>query len=139
MAKGNALAFDLSDSELSERIASYKKGVEMGDYECASWPHFCAFLGFTEEEVSEVLERGEIPESLYRNRATQLKRMATWVRGQMLSGKGWSGAKQSLAAFALKQDFGGASYSDGRGNAQCGKQTLNILFGDDEMSSRAGK
>lgn len=55
---GRVLAFKLSEKQLKTEITKYKQDLEAGLFERASWPHFCARLGYTEEEVGEVIKRG---------------------------------------------------------------------------------
>ena len=103
---GRVLAFRLSDKELEKRIDEYKAMVDAEQIPRASWANFCAYLGYTEAEVAEVVTRGEEVKGAYYDRAVALKRMMTWVRGQLSSGKGWNGQNQSRAIFLMKQDHG---------------------------------
>ena len=74
----------------------------------------------------------------YYDRAVALKRMMTWVRGQLASGKGWTGQNQSRAIFLLKQDHGdGVRYTDADAK-QTGPVEVKISFGgSDSRSKRA--
>lgn len=137
---GAGIPFKMSEKELNLAIDQYKKDLENEKFPRASWPHFCAVLGYTEAEVKECMDRGEKRESAYYGRAVTLKKMATWVRGQMLSGAGWSGQNQTKAIFALKQDVGdGVSYAD----KDTGTQTpirIDLRFGGaDPRGKKAGK
>ena len=137
---GAGIPFKMPEKELISAIEQYKKVLENEKFPRASWPHFCATLGYTEAEVKECMERGRERASAYYNRAVALKRMATWVRGQILSGSGWSGQVQSKGIFALKQDVGdGISYSD-RETGATTPTKINIQFGgDDPRGKKAGK
>lgn len=137
---GRVLAFKLNDKELEQAIAQYKADLEAEKFPRASWPHFCARLGYTEKEVEQVIARGEEVKGAYYDRAVMLQRMLTWIRGEMLSGAGWSGQNQTKAIFALKQEMGdGMAYTDGRGK-QSGPQEVRITFGgSDPRSKKAGK
>ena len=137
---GCVLAFRLSDKQLEEAIAKYKQDLEEEKFPRASWPHFCSTLGYTEAEVRQVIERGEEVKGAYYERAVMLKRMATWVRGQMLSGAGWSGQNQTKAIFALKQDHGdGVRYADADAK-QTGPQEVVVRFGGaDPRAKKASK
>lgn len=139
-SSGNVLAFRMSDKELQRAIDQYKADLEAGKFPRASWPHFCAYLGYTEREVEQVIARGEEIKGAYYDRAVVLKRMMTWIRGEMLSGAGWSGQNQTKAIFALKQDHGdGVRYSDNDGK-QTGPQEVRVIFGDgDPRAKRASK
>ena len=137
---GAGIPFRVSERELDFAIKKYKLDLAAGEFPRASWPHFCATLGYTEGEVKECMERGDKRESAYYNRAVALKRMSTWIRGQMLSGSGWSGQNQTKAIFALKQDVGdGISYAD-KDTTTAIPAKINILFGgDDPRGKKAGK
>lgn len=137
---GNVLAFRLSDKELEARIMEYKQQVESEAIPRASWANFCAFLGYTEAEVAEVVQRGMEVKGAYYERAVALKRMMTWVRGQLSSGKGWNGQNQSRAIFLMKQDHGdGMRYSDVDDKAS-GPIKVEVSFGGgDSRAKKAGK
>lgn len=138
---GRVLAFRMSEKDLEKAIEQYKADAAAGAFPRASWPHFCARLGYTEAEVSEVIRRGEeVKCGAYYERSVQLQRMLTWIRGEMLSGAGWSGQNQTKAIFALKQDHGdGIAYADGNGK-QSGPVEVKISFGgSDPRAKKAGK
>lgn len=137
---GRVLAFKLSDKELDSRIAEYKRRVDAEEIPRASWANFCAFLGYTEAEVAEVVTRGVEVKGAYYDRAVALKRMMTWVRGQLSSGKGWNGQNQSRAIFLMKQDHGdGVRYTD-QDAKNTGPVEVKISFGgNDPRAKKAGK
>ena len=137
---GRVLAFKLSDKELDQRIEEYKGLVNAEEIPRASWANFCAFLGYTEAEVAEVVTRGIEVKGAYYERAVSLKRMMTWVRGQLSSGKGWNGQNQSRAIFLMKQDHGdGVRYTD-QDAKNTGPVEVKISFGgNDPRSKKAGK
>lgn len=137
---GRVLAFKLSEKQLKTEIAKYKQDLEAGLFERASWPHFCARLGYTEEEVGEVIKRGLEVRGAYYDRAVILQRHLTWMRGEMLSGKGWGGQNQTKAIYALKQDYGdGIRYTDGN-SKPTGPSRINIRFGGtDKRANKASK
>lgn len=136
---GRILAFKLSEKELEQAISQYKADLEEGKFPRASWPHFCSMLGYTEAEVVKVIEQGDEVKGAYYERAQMLKRMITWIRGQMLSGAGWSGQNQTKAIFALKQDMGdGNRYGDS--DAKSGPVEVKISFGgSDPRAKKASK
>lgn len=134
---GAVLAFKLTDKQLQQAIDQYKADLEAEKFPRASWPHFCARLGYTEKEVEQVITRGEEVKGAYYERAVMLQRMLTWIRGEMLSGAGWSGQNQTKAIYALKQDNGdGIAYTDGK-SKQSGPQEVRVVFGSGD--SRAKK
>lgn len=141
---GQKLAFSIPDKELDIKIQDYKNRVASEEIPRASWANFCAFLGYTEKEVAEVIAKGgddSNPAGAYYKRAMALKRMVTWVRGQLASGKGWNGQNQSRAIFLMKQDHGdGVRYSDQDAKNAGGPAKVVINFGgDDARAKKAGK
>lgn len=135
---GRVLAFKMSEKALKEAIDSYKADLEAEKFPRASWPHFCARLGYTEDEVAEVIQRGEEVKGAYYERAVMLKRMLTWIRGEMLSGAGWSGQNQTKAIYALKQDNGdGIRYTDGNGKGGGKVELVHKFGGDDSRAKKA--
>lgn len=133
---GRCLAFRLTEKELENAISSYKTKVDSEEIPRASWANFCAFLGYTEAEVAEVVRQGMELRGAYYERAVLLKRMMTWVRGQLSSGKGWNGQNQSRAIFLMKQDHGdGVAYTDGD-KGMNGPVQVQISFGGDDKRGR---
>lgn len=137
---GRVLAFKLSENQLEQMINDYKEKVNNEEIPRASWANFCAFLGYTEAEVAEVIQRGDEVKGAYYERSVLLKRMMTWVRGQLSSGKGWNGQNQSRAIFLMKQDHGdGVRYSDAD-SKQTGPVEVKISFGgSDPRAKKASK
>ena len=126
---GRNVTFAVSENELQKAIAKYKNDVESGAIARASWPHFCSVLDCTEEEVAAVMGMSGENGSAYQRRAKMLKKMATWVRGQMMSSAGWNGQMTARAIFALKQDLGdGVRWTD-RDTGNTGPTSLNVVFG----------
>ena len=132
---GRNPTFHLSEKELENKIEAYKTGLENGDFARASWPHFAAFLDSTEKDLSDVMAL-EKKESAYCGRAKLLKKMATWVRGQMMSAQGWNGQLTSRAIFALKQDIGdGVKWTD-QDSKQTGPVEVKISFGGNDPRAK---
>ena len=137
---GRSLTFHLSEKELDAKIKKYKADLEAGVFARASWPHFAAFLEATEDDLARVIRDGENRTSAYHSRSKMLKKMATWVRGQMMSSQGWNGQLTSRAIFALKQDIGdGVKWTD-QDTKQNGPVEVKISFGSgDPRSKEASK
>lgn len=141
-SSGNVLVFRMTEDQLSQAIEKYKTDLENGKFQRASWPHFCARLGYTEQEVQDVIKRGDEVKGAYYERAQMLKRMLTWIRGEMLSGAGWGGQSQTKAIFALQQDYGdGMQYVNNRGTGIGGGNIrVELGFGGgDPRGKKAGK
>ena len=133
---GRNPTFHLSEKELESKIAQYKAELEEGKFARASWPHFAAYLDSTEQELADVIKQGTTPSSADKGRGEMLKKMLTWVRGQMMSAQGWNGQLTSRAIFALKQDHGdGVKWTD-----QESKQTrpveVRISFGGNDPRAK---
>lgn len=137
---GRNPTFRLSETELEKAIIQYKNDLEAGVFARASWPHFAAYIDSTEQELAEVIKAGESSTSAYRGRGVLLKKMATWIRGQMMSAPGWNGQLTSRAIFALKQDVGdGVRWSDAE-EKKTGPQEVVVRFGgNDERAKNAAK
>lgn len=137
---GRNVTFRLSEKELAQAIENYKNDLEAGVFSRASWPHFAAYIDCTEQELAEVIKLADNSLSAYRGRGVLLKKMATWVRGQMMSAPGWNGQLTSRAIFALKQDVGdGVRWSDAE-EKKTGPQEVVVRFGgNDERAKKAAK
>jgi hypothetical protein len=137
---GRNPTFHISEKDLVAKIDQYKADLEAGAFARASWPHFAAYLDSTEAELAAVMEQGKVKDSAYRGRAEALKKMACWVRGQMMSSAGWHGQLTSRAIFALKQDMGdGVKWSD-QDSKQTGPVEVKISFADgDPRGKQAAK
>ncbi len=137
---GRNPTFHLSEKDLEGKIAQYKNDLENGVFARASWPHFAAFLDSTEKDLEDIMALDGKKDSAYCGRARLLKKMATWMRGQMMSAQGWNGQLTSRAIFALKQDIGdGVKWTDGDAK-QTGPVEVKISFGgDDPRAKKAAK
>ena len=133
---GRNVYFSMAEKDLIKHIERYKKDVETGAIARASWPHFCASLDCTEQEVADVMALAESNTSAYKGRGKILKKMATWVRGQYMSAPGWNGQLTSRAIFALKQDIGdGVKWSD-QDTKQTGPVEVRISFGGQDKRAK---
>lgn len=137
---GRIPTFHLSEKDLEQAINNYKNDLEEGVFSRASWPHFAAYIDCTEQELAEVIKLADSPGTAYRGRGVLLKKMATWIRGQMMSAPGWNGQLTSRAIFALKQDVGdGVRWSDAE-EKKTGPQEVVVRFGgNDERAKNAAK
>lgn len=137
---GRNPTFHLSEKELEQKITQYKLDLENGVFARASWPHFAAYLDSTEKDLEDIMALDGKRESAYCGRARMLKKMATWMRGQMMSAQGWNGQLTSRAIFALKQDIGdGVKWTDNDAK-QAGPVEVKISFGgDDPRAKKAAK
>lgn len=137
---GRNVTFAITEKDLRDKIKQYKNDLEAGKFARASWPHFAAYLDCTEQDLADVMQQGATRLSAYYSRAQLLKKMLTWVRGQMMSAQGWNGQLTSRAIFALKQDHGdGVKWTD-QDAKQNGPVEVHISFGgDDPRAKKAAK
>lgn len=138
---GRVLAFKLNEKELQAKIDEYMGKADSGEIFLPCWPHFCSFLGLTEDDLDEVMERGFEVKGAYYDRAVMLKNMAQWCMGQLTSNPNWSGKNAAKAIFLLKQGLGRMrKYTDNDKNTNNGPVEVKISFGGaDPRSKRARK
>ena len=137
---GRNPSFSMSEKELGEHIKRYKNIVETGEVARASWPHFCSTLDCTEQEIAEVMAMADVAGSAYKGRGKLLKKMATWMRGQMMSAQGWNGQMTARAIFALKQDMGdGVKWTDKDTGGGSPSEIKVVFGGDDPRAKNASK
>lgn len=135
----NKIAFAMKEAELTDKIQEYKDGVKNGSIERPCVPDFFAFIGYTPDEMRELLGYLDRVESAYYSRAYAVKRMISWCNAAMFTAPGWS--KQLVTTiFLSKQDWGdGNTYKDQDKSAKSG-QRVKIDFGaGDPRGKTAGK
>ena len=119
--------FPLSYKQTVTAINDYKHKVETGEYPKADWWHFCGTIGMDAESVSKAIKS---PPANKMDVARELKKFATWIRGQYNTAPGWSGPTSSKSIFANKQDFDGCKMIDkAEDGKSSGELTINIEFG----------
>ena len=118
--------FPLSYKQTAAAINDYKHKVETGEYPKADWWHFCGTIGMDAESVSKAIKN---PPANKMDVARELKKFATWIRGQYNTAPGWSGPNSSKSIFANKQDFDGCKMVDKAEDGKTGELTINIEFG----------
>ena len=123
----NKPAFPLSYKQTVAAIEDYKSKVESGVYPKADWWHFCGTIGLDADTVSKAIKR---PPANKVDVSRELKKFATWIRGQYNTAPGWSGPNSSKSIFANKQDFDGCKMIDkAEDGKSSGELTINIEFG----------
>lgn len=118
--------FPLSYRQTVAAINDYKEKVESGAYPKADWWHFCGTIGLDAETVTKAIKN---PPANKADVARELKKFATWVRGQYNTAPGWSGPNSSKSIFANKQDFDGCKMVDKAEDTKSNELTINIDFG----------
>ena len=74
---GAGIAFRMSEDELRDAIQRFRELYADGSKVMVTWARFCAFLGYSEEEVRECYLRGREGKNAYSGRAELLGRFLT--------------------------------------------------------------
>lgn len=77
---GNAIPFRLSEAQLMKKIDEFRDAYADGSKGMVTWSLFCAFLGYSEEQVRECYLRGKEKENAYTGRADMLEKFYTECR-----------------------------------------------------------
>lgn len=77
---GSSIPFRMSETELKKNIEKFRNEFGDGSRGMVTWPRFCAFLGYSVEEVRECYVRGFSSENAYSERAKMLLRFRTECR-----------------------------------------------------------
>lgn len=137
---GRNVRFPYSAEELKDRFEQYKADLKAGEFARPSWPHFCAYLGLTEADFTEMVkaEREAVKAGAYKAQVREVEKILTWMRGQLLSSSAWSGPASAKAIFALKQDLGdGVKYTDKPEQGQTGPVQVQVVFGDGDKRGKS--
>ena len=99
---GNAIPFRMTEPELKCKIDLFREEYGSGDKGMVSWPRFCAFLGYSVDEVRECYVRGTESKNAYSGRAEMLGRFRTECKAMTLeTGDG----KLTLARDEANMDY----------------------------------
>ena len=82
---GNVIAFRMTESELKQKIEDFREQFGKGQQGMVTWDRFCAFLGYSAEEVKECYQRGLEKGSAYGGRSKLLERFLTECRAMMVA------------------------------------------------------
>lgn len=122
----------LSNKQICEACAKYRELCEQGVIKRADFWHFCAWINETDYAISLIIEWGgrAVPDAddaqngadsysrdvreaaKYGEAAEELRRLATFIRGQYSTAPGWAGASSNKAQFNQKQNFDGRALVD---------------------------
>lgn len=122
----NKPQFPLTYKQTVAAIDDYKTKVADGTYPKADWWHFCGTIGLDAETVTRAIKS---PPANRMDVARELKKFATWIRGQYNTAPGWSGPNSSKSIFANKQDFDGCKMADKQEETKSNELHINIEFG----------
>lgn len=132
---------NVSAKDLETAFLAYRAKTEAGEIALPSLPHFLSGLPeyVGEDDLNKILASAELKQGTYKDSAKVVRRVLQWFRGQYLSNPAWGGHQSTKAVIALARDYGdGVTYSSKDAGRQ-GPEQLNVVFGDNEMSTKAGK
>lgn len=81
---GKSIPFRMSESMLESKIKTFREERGQGQFGMVSWPMFCAYIGYSVDEVAECYKKGKEGENAYSGRAVLLERFYTEVKGMTL-------------------------------------------------------
>ena len=118
---GYGIPFRLTEAELKKAIADFRSEYGDGSKGMVTWPRFCAFLGYSIEEVRECYVRGREGDNAYNKRAEMLNRFRTECKAlTMETGEG---------KLTLARDEANTDYLTPPGEADA-PPDIRILFGN---------
>lgn len=101
---GNVIAFRMSESELEKRIEAFREAFGDGSKGMVTWERFCAFLGYSVEEVKECYQRGREKGSAYSGRSKLLEKFHTECKAMMVETCDKAAALNKLVGRDLLRD-----------------------------------
>ena len=81
---GNVIAFRMTESELERKMEEFRNAFGDGSRGMVTWERFCAFLGYSVEEVKECYQRGREKGSAYSGRSRLLEKFLTECKAMMV-------------------------------------------------------
>lgn len=127
---GNVIAFRMTENELKQKIEEFRVEFGKGQNGMVTWERFCAFLGYSVEEVKECYQRGREKGSAYGGRSKLLEKFHTECKAMMVETCDKAAALNKLVGRDLLRD-------DDKGNNE---KTFLILFGGgDKRAEEARK
>ena len=128
---GNVIPFRMKESELEQRIQDFRTIYGDGQQGMVTWERFCAFLGYSLEEVKECYQRGREAGSAYSGRSKLIEKFYTECQAMMIE---TCGQNRALAGKLAERDL--IRDKDKQGN----EKTFTILFGGgDKRAEQARK
>ena len=99
---GKSIAFKMSEPELKKSIDTFRKEYADGSKGMVTWPRFCAYLGYSIDEVRECYLRGKEGVNAYSGRADLLGKFQTECHALTSE---TCDKKQQLARDEIKMDY----------------------------------
>lgn len=133
----------ISEKQLIQACKDYKQLCETGQIKRPDFWHFCGWVGETDAAISAIIKHGGrggkgksegnsdaglVGEAAkYGEAAEELRRLATYIRGQYSTAPGWSGNCSGKALFNQKQNFDGCALVDKVEQASSGEISVKLI------------
>ena len=128
---GNVIPFRMKENELEQKIKSFREEYGDGSKGMVTWERFCAYLGYSLEEVKECYQRGKEQGSAYGGRSKLIEKFYTECQAMMIE---TCGQNRALAGKLAERDL--IRDRDKQDN----NKTFVIQFGNgDKRSEQARK
>ena len=99
---GQSIPFRMSEAQLEEKIKQFREEYGEGQHGMVSWPLFCDFIGYSEQEVRECYNRGISGDNAYSGRARMLEAFRTAIKGMTMQ---TCSRQQQLATRETQTDY----------------------------------
>lgn len=133
----------ISEKQLVQACKDYKQLCENGQIKRPDFWHFCGWVGETDAAISAIIKYGGkgckasgdsnadsgigAEAAKYGEAAEELRRLATYIRGQYSTAPGWSGNCSGKALFNQKQNFDGCALVDKVEQASSGEISVKLV------------
>ena len=133
----------ISEKQLIQACKDYKQLCEKGQIKRPDFWHFCGWIGETDTAISAIIKFGgkggkaksdgnsgmtlEQEAAKYGEVAEELRRLATYIRGQYSTAPGWSGNCSGKALFNQKQNFDGCALVEKVEQASSGEISVKLV------------
>ena len=99
---GTSIPFCMPEEKLQKAIDTFRQEYQDGSKGMVTWPRFCAYLGYSVEEVRECYLRGKESKNAYSGRADLLGKFQTECHALTSE---TCDKKQQLARDEIKMDY----------------------------------
>lgn len=142
----------ITETQLVQACKDYKQLCDTEQIRRPDFWHFCGWIGETDAAISAIIKYGgkggnagdgvaadaakgkgnsaltlEQEAAKYGEAAEELRRLATYIRGQYSTAPGWSGNCSGKALFLQKQDFDGHPLADKIEQASSGEISVKLV------------
>lgn len=99
---GKSIAFRMPEKDLEKNIQNFREEYGEGQHGMVTWPQFCDFLGYSEQEVRECYLRGKEGDNAYSGRARLLEMFRTAIKGMTMA---TSNKQQQMATKEVQTEY----------------------------------